>query len=74
MWTIFKVFIEFVTLLLLFYAFCVCGHKTCGILASWPGIRPATPALEGQVVTTGLPQEEEDLRSPSQWFLLKSFC
>ena len=24
------------------------GHKTCGILAPWPGIEPAPPALEGE--------------------------
>ena len=29
------------------------GHKTCGILAPRPGIEPATPALEGEVLTTG---------------------
>ena len=31
------------------------GHKTCGILALWPGIKPAPPALEGEVLTTGPP-------------------
>ena len=31
------------------------GRETCGILAPQPGIEPATPALEGKVVTTGLP-------------------
>ena len=33
MWTIFKVFIEFVTILLLFYVFCFSGPEACGILA-----------------------------------------
>ena len=28
------------------------GHKTCGILAPWPGIEPAPPALEGEALTT----------------------
>ena len=29
------------------------GHKTRGILVLRPGIEPAPPALEGQVLTTG---------------------
>ena len=33
MWTIFKVFIELVTVLLLFYVLGFFGHKACGILA-----------------------------------------
>ena len=32
MWTILKVFIEFVTMLLLFYIFWFFGHRACGIL------------------------------------------
>ena len=31
------------------------GHKACGILAPQPGIRSAPLALEGKVLTTGLP-------------------
>lgn len=32
------------------------GHKACGVLPSWAGIKPAPPALEGKVlVATGLP-------------------
>ena len=31
------------------------GHKACGILAPRPGIEPATPALEADVLTTGPP-------------------
>ena len=54
MWTIFKVFIEFVTILLLFYVLFF-GHEACGILAPQPGIKPTAPALEGDVLTTGLP-------------------
>ena len=52
----FLVFIEFVTILLLFYVFCCCfflGHKAPGILAPRPGIEPATSVLEGEVLTTG---------------------
>ena len=56
MWTIFKVFIEFVIILLLFY-----GHKACGILAPQPGIEPVPPALEGEVLTTGPPRLKHHL-------------
>ena len=49
MWTIFKVFIEFVTILLLFY-FGVFGRKARGISAPGPGIKPLPPALEGKVL------------------------
>ena len=31
------------------------GPETCGILAPRPGIEPASPALEGEVLTTGPP-------------------
>ena len=54
MWTIFKVVIEFVTILLLFYVFYF-GHKAWGILAPWVGIEPVSPVLEGKVLTTGPP-------------------
>ena len=53
MWIFFKV------LNLLQYCFCfmvwLFGCKACGILASPPGIEPAPPVLEGEVVTTGPP-------------------
>ena len=52
MWNIFNVFIEYVTILLLFYVL-VFGRKANGILAPRPGIEPAPPALEGEVSTTG---------------------
>ena len=58
MWTTFKVFIEFVTILLLFYVldfFFFFGRKACRILVPGPGIQPAPPALEGGVLTTGPP-------------------
>ena len=67
MWTIFKVFIEFVTILLLFYAFAgFFGHEACGIPAPQPRIKHVPPALEGEVLTTGLPgksQKTVSLRS-----------
>ena len=31
------------------------GQEACGILAPQPGIKPAPPALEDEVVTTGPP-------------------
>ena len=31
------------------------GCKTCEILAPWPGNWTLTPALEGEVLTTGPP-------------------
>ena len=44
---------------LLQYCFCSMfwffGHEACGILAPQPGIKPASPALEGEVLTTGPP-------------------
>ena len=70
MWIIFKVFTEVVTycfwfflfLLLLFYGFGVFlvgggagGWEAHGISSSPPGFKPALPALEGEVSTTGPP-------------------
>ena len=49
MWTIFKV--------LNLLQYCVCfsfwcfGWEVCRILASWPGMEPAPPALEGELLT-----------------------
>ena len=54
MWTIFKIFIEFVTILLLFYLFFF-NLKACGILVPCPRIDPISPALEGGFLTTGPP-------------------
>ena len=54
MWTIFKVFLEFVTLLFLFYVL-VFSYEAPGNLSSWPGIEPNPPALEDDVLTTGQP-------------------
>ena len=48
--------IEFVRIsLLLFMFWFFFGHEACGILAPWPGIQLMPPALEGNVLTTGLP-------------------
>ena len=50
MWMIFKVFIEFVTILFLFYVW-VFGPEACGILAPLPGIKTTPFALKGEVPT-----------------------
>ena len=46
-----KVFIEFATILLLFYVLGF-GHESCGILAPQPEIECTAPALEGEVLAT----------------------
>ena len=33
-----------------------CGYEACGIFAPGPGIEPAPCVLEGEVLTTGLPE------------------
>ena len=55
MWTIFKVFIDFVTILLLLLMFGYFGREAYGILVPGPGIEPSSPSLEGKVLTTGPP-------------------
>ena len=50
MQTTFKVFIEFVAVLLLFFMFCFFGRKACRILASQPVIQPILPALELSII------------------------
>ena len=52
MWTNFKIFTEFVTVLLLSYVFYL-GYQTCYILAPWPRVKLAPLAQEGEVSTTG---------------------
>ena len=32
------------------------AHEVCGILASWPGIKRVSPALQARFLTTGLPE------------------
>ena len=56
MWTIFKVFIEFVIILLLFF-FLFFGREACGILAPRPGIELTPPGLEDKVPMTGPPEK-----------------
>ena len=50
----FKVFIEFITVLLLFVCFNILAFLAL-ILAPQPGIIPTPLALEGEVLTTGPP-------------------
>ena len=55
MWTIIKVFIEFVTTLLLFYVLDF-GYEACGNLSFLTRHQTHTPCiLEGKVLTTGRP-------------------
>ena len=54
MWIIFKVFIEFATILSRFM-FWFSGFEACGILAPQPEIEPAPPALEGKASTMAPP-------------------
>ena len=64
--TIFKVFIEFVTIFLVCYVF---GCEGCGILALRLGPGLAPTAMDGEVLTTGLPGNEGSL----SW-VLAQFC
>ena len=45
------IFIEFVTMLLLFFTFWFFGSRKCGILAPKPGIKATPAALEDEVFT-----------------------
>ena len=53
--TIFKLFIEFVTILLLpcFIFILFFGHEAHEILVPQPGIEPESLALEAEILTTG---------------------
>ena len=59
MWTILKVFIEFVTIPLLFM-FWFFGHEACGFLVSPPGLEPA-PLRWKVKSTTGPPGKSLNL-------------
>ena len=52
MWTIFKVFIEFVTMLLLLYVL-VFWLPSMWDLSFLTRVKPLPPALEGEVLTIG---------------------
>ena len=71
--TILKVFIEYFTIassssIFSCFVFFLGGHKACGILAPRLGIKSTPPALEGKVLTTGLPG-----KSPSQFCSVTSW-
>ena len=54
MWTIFKVFVEYVNMLPLLLTFLFFGREACGVLVPRLRVTPS-PHLEGKVLTTGLP-------------------
>ena len=66
MWTIFKVFIELVTVLpVLCFGLLA---ASCETLVPQPRIKPTSPALEGEVLATGLPGKSLILFSyPLNW-------
>ena len=47
------------------------GHKACGILVPPPGMEPAPPALEGEVLIPGTPGKSPKYFFFNKWFLLK---
>ena len=56
MWTIFEVFIEFFTVLLLSFMFCFFWQGGLWDLSSLTRDDPAPPALEGEILITGPPE------------------
>ena len=46
--------------MLLCFMVLFCGPEACWILAPQPGIRPALPALGGEVLTTGPPGKSQE--------------
>ena len=60
MWTIFKVFTGFVTILLLLFMLWFFGPEACEILALQSGLQPTPPALEGKVLTSRMPGESRN--------------
>ena len=53
MWAIFKVFVEFVTILFLLFVSWFLGREAWGILDPQPRFETAPPALEGEVLISG---------------------
>ena len=50
------------------------GLEACGILTRWPGIQPALLALEGEVLSSGLPGKSPAIllnknKKPTHYFL-----
>ena len=69
MWTIFKVSIEFVTILLLLFMFWIFGHKACEILVSQSGIKPTPLALEGESPNHWITREIPEVGVSTEYFL-----
>ena len=72
MWTIFKVFVELATILLLLFFFkwfASLAVRHVEILAPGPGIELVLPAMEGEALTTGLPgkSQVEDVFEVLMW-------
>ena len=68
MWTIFKVFIELVTIVSVF-VLVFWPQGMWDALAPGPGMDPVPPALEGEVLTTGLPgkSQKKDFKEQSNF-------
>ena len=64
-----KIFLKFVIILLLFYAFVFLAMNYCGILVLQPGIEPTLPALGREVLSIGLLWKFQLLE-----FLLGNYC
>ena len=59
MWNIFKIFIEIVAILFLFFCFLATKHVRS--LLPLQAIKSTTPAVEGKVLTTGTPGNSQQL-------------
>ena len=69
MQTIFKVFIEVITvLILLFFMFWFFGHVACGILACRSRIESSPPALKDEVLTSGPPGKSPEMEVLISYF------
>ena len=57
------------------WAQCLPGcSRACGILVPWPGIKPLSPAWQGGVLTTGLPQKFPFIIFKSFFWYLQCCC
>ena len=68
MQTMYKVFIDLLQGYFCF-TFWFFNYEVCGVLAPLPGIKPAPPALEGEVLSTGLPGKFHTLQSLNSNYL-----
>ena len=64
MWTVFFLSLYWICFNIACFMFWCFGHQACGILVPWPGTEPRPPALEGEVLTPGLPG-----KLPLPWLL-----